>query len=151
MRQKKWISPAGQQGKSRNKPGFTDKEDPYYQVIQNYLPDQDAQNPDIKVNIFNIRHQMIYVLDLPGVKKRDIRIRPDKSAFTVWFSREKPRNFEPEYRESYFGSANRTFSCPTNLDWKKADIDFQDGVLTLTVPFEGSLVPTDAHGVLDLS
>lgn len=75
--------------------------------------------------------------DLPDVKKEDIEVTVDEGLLT--FSGERKCEHEEKegsvhHIERSYGSYERTFTLPDNVDVKKISADCKDGVLTLTLP-----------------
>ncbi len=78
-------------------------------------------------------------VDLPGVKKEDIKVNIDHEKRTLTISGE--RKFKEEVKkddyykiESSYGKFMRTFSLPENVDVDNIDAKTEDGVLHITLP-----------------
>jgi HSP20 family protein len=80
---------------------------------------------------------MIVRASLPGVKPDDIHISVTGDVLTLRgeVKEEKVAN-EPSYhlRERRYGAFSRTISLPTSVVADKAKAEFENGVLTLTLP-----------------
>ncbi|WP_457593232.1 Hsp20/alpha crystallin family protein [Hydrogenimonas sp.] len=81
----------------------------------------------------------IVEVDLPGVKKEDIKVNIDPEKGTLTISGE--RKFKEEVKkedyykiESSYGKFMRTFSLPENVDAENIDAKTEDGVLHITLP-----------------
>jgi HSP20 family protein len=75
--------------------------------------------------------------DLPEVKKEDIEISVDNGVLTLSGERrvEKSTENEKEHRrESFYGSFQRSFALPDDVDQDKITADCKDGVLKVHLP-----------------
>ncbi|WP_250536123.1 Hsp20/alpha crystallin family protein [Caballeronia sp. AZ10_KS36] len=76
--------------------------------------------------------------ELPGVDKKDIDVKIDRN--TVSIHARSERNKEQKdgerviRRERYSGEMSRSFSLGSEIDDAAATAQYQDGVLTLTLP-----------------
>jgi HSP20 family protein len=90
-----------------------------------------------RVDLFEEGGEIVLNIDLPGVKKDDIKI--DLSGNILTLSGEKKRK-EKFMREDYcrcersFGSFIRRFEMPGDLDVEKIKAHFEDGVLEVRIP-----------------
>jgi HSP20 family protein len=76
-------------------------------------------------------------VDLPGVKKEDISIDVDDNVLTISGERkvEEERKEEEFYRvESFYGTFERSFTLPEDVDADKIEAEAKDGVLTVKIP-----------------
>lgn len=76
-------------------------------------------------------------LDMPGVKREDVKIEIDKNQISISAERkseQKSDSKKEHYSEINYGSYQRTFTLPVAIDEKKADAKFSDGVLNITLP-----------------
>ncbi len=78
-------------------------------------------------------------VDLPGIKKEDIKVNIDPENNTLTISGE--RKFKNEVKkddyytlESNYGKFLRTFTLPENVNIEQIDAKSEDGVLNLTLP-----------------
>ncbi|OAQ22212.1 HSP20-like chaperone [Linnemannia elongata AG-77] len=76
-------------------------------------------------------------VELPGVKKEDIKIDASDNAVTLSaeskFSQDYNRD-NVRYQERRFGTYSRTIPLPDSVDRDKIDANFKDGVLNLFLP-----------------
>jgi HSP20 family protein len=76
--------------------------------------------------------------ELPGIEKKDIDVKLDRN--TVSINAKSERNKEVKEgervirRERYAGEVSRTFSLGSEIDEAGASAQYQDGILTLTLP-----------------
>jgi HSP20 family protein len=93
------------------------------------------------VDLFEEGGEFIMNIDLPGVKKDDIKIDLSENILTL--SGEKKRK-EDFVREDYcrcersFGSFVRRFEVPGDMDVDKIKAHFEDGVLEVRIPIKES-------------
>ena len=100
------------------------------------LPSPDKIKVEIKDNDKNV----IVEAEIPGVSKDDIDISIDGNVLTI---RAEVKQYDAEteneqvlHSERYYGSVQRSFSLPSNIDQDKATADYKDGILVLTLPKE---------------
>jgi len=76
--------------------------------------------------------------ELPGVDKKDIDVKVDRNTVSIHARTE--RNKEDKdgerviRRERYTGEVSRSFSLGSEIDDASASAQYQDGILTLTLP-----------------
>lgn len=76
-------------------------------------------------------------VDLPGVRKEDINIDVKDNLLTISGERviEEERKEDDFYRiESQYGTFERSFSLPEDVDAEKIEAEAKDGVLTVKIP-----------------
>ncbi len=91
------------------------------------------------VNTREDENAYVVEIDLPGVKKEDIKVNIDQEKRTLTVSGE--RKFKEEVKkedyykiESSYGKFLRTFSLPENVDAENIDAKTEVGVLHITLP-----------------
>ncbi|BDY13181.1 Hsp20/alpha crystallin family protein [Hydrogenimonas cancrithermarum] len=91
------------------------------------------------VNTREDENAYVVEVDLPGVKKEDIKVNIDPEKRTLTISGE--RKFKEEVKkedyykiESSYGKFMRTFSLPENVDVENIDAKTEEGVLHITLP-----------------
>jgi HSP20 family protein len=82
-------------------------------------------------------HQYSVTIDLPGLKRDDIKISVANGMLTV--SGERKRESESKEQgyvrvEREHGSFARTFTLPRTVDGKRIEASYKDGVLTIALP-----------------
>ena len=76
-------------------------------------------------------------LDIPGIKKKDVKIEIENNRLTVNGERKVKMEEKDSKRflsEAYYGSFMRSFSLPSLVNEEKVSAHYEDGVLTITVP-----------------
>ena len=89
------------------------------------------------VDIFETEHELVVKADLPEVAPEDLDIRVENNILTIRGERkfEKKVNEENYLRvERAYGSFSRSFSLANTVNSEAIKADYQNGVLTLTVP-----------------
>lgn len=93
------------------------------------------------VDVYENAAEILLLVDLPGVKRDDLKIDLDKDQITIEAHRKPVREARPYAAE--FGSSDfrRTFAMPPAIDRDKVDAEFKAGVLRLRLPKSESARP----------
>jgi len=89
------------------------------------------------VDIHENEHELVVKADLPGVDAKDLDIRVENNILTIRGERkfEKKVNEDSYLRvERAYGSFSRSFALANTVNPDGIKADYQDGVLSLTVP-----------------
>jgi HSP20 family protein len=89
------------------------------------------------VDLYQTDDEVVVKTSLPGMKAEDVQISVTGDLLTLKGElKEKEKKKERAYHlhEQRFGSFERTLSLPTEVLADKAKADFEDGVLTITLP-----------------
>ncbi|QKF73131.1 heat-shock protein Hsp20 [Aliarcobacter faecis] len=123
---------------------FLTKFDPFKQLkeIEKNLYNQVSNNEGVTafVPIVNTREDEkgFYVdVDLPGVKKEDIKVDINKGILTISGERKTKEEIKQEdyYKvETYFGKFSRSFTLPDNADIENIEAKNDNGVLEIVIP-----------------
>ena len=76
-------------------------------------------------------------VDLPGVKKEDIKVDLNKGILTIGGERKTKEEVKQEdyYKiETYFGKFSRSFTLPDNVDIENIEAKSDNGVLEIVIP-----------------
>lgn len=76
-------------------------------------------------------------VDLPGVKKEDIKVDIHKNVLTISGERKTKEEIKEEdyYKvETAFGKFSRSFTLPDNADVENVEASSSDGVLEVVIP-----------------
>ncbi|MGH2279271.1 Hsp20/alpha crystallin family protein [Aliarcobacter sp. ERUVET-7] len=76
-------------------------------------------------------------VDLPGVKKEDIKVDLNKGILTISGERKTKEEVKQEdyYKiETYFGKFSRSFTLPDNVDIENIEAKSYNGVLEIVIP-----------------
>ena len=88
-------------------------------------------------DIFETEHELVVKADLPEVNPQDLDIRVENNILTIRGERkfENKVNEENYLRvERAYGSFSRSFSLANSVKSDAIKADYQDGVLTLSIP-----------------
>ncbi len=72
--------------------------------------------------------------ELAGVSRDDIEIAMDDGMLVIAGEKNRVSKNDDGYTERTYGRFERHVSVPANLDLEAAEADFEDGVLTVTLP-----------------
>lgn len=94
-----------------------------------------------RVDIVENEKNYVIKADLPGVKKEDVEVTLEEGLLTIKAEtrtetekKEKKEKGEFIRRERHFGQFVRRLNLGSNIAEKEIVANFQDGVLTVTVP-----------------
>ncbi|UCD85006.1 MAG: Hsp20/alpha crystallin family protein [Deltaproteobacteria bacterium] len=89
------------------------------------------------VDIYETGDNIIMKAELPGISKNDINLEVKDNTLTL----KGERKFEKEVKEENYhriersyGTFQRSFALPTNIERDKVEAKFQDGILEVTLP-----------------
>ena len=89
------------------------------------------------VDIFETEHELVVKADLPDVDPKALDIRVENNVLTIRGERkfEKKVNEENYLRvERTYGAFSRSFSLANTVNSEAIKADYQNGVLTLSIP-----------------
>ncbi|MBN2084426.1 MAG: Hsp20/alpha crystallin family protein [Anaerolineales bacterium] len=94
-------------------------------------------SPVPTMDLYQTEDSVVVKMGLPGVKPEDIQISVANGVLTIRgeVKEEKDENEKIYHlRERRFGSFSRSISLPSNVSADKSDAEFENGILTLTLP-----------------
>lgn len=107
-----------------------------------FYPSRDMQlskdwswNP--RVDIYEDENAIVLTAELPGVDKDNIVVDVKGKVLTLKGERSSDNDVKEESyyrRERTFGSFERRFNLPDNVDPEKITADYKDGILKLGIP-----------------
>ena len=90
------------------------------------------------VDVAETEDKYFLSIDLPGIKKENIKIEMNENILTISGERQRVSKTEEENKaqrfERSYGSFSRSFSLPTTVASDKIEAHYEDGVLELTLP-----------------
>jgi HSP20 family protein len=90
------------------------------------------------VDIFETEHELVVRADLPGVNPQDLDIRVENNILTIRGERKFDSNKVNEENylrvERAYGPFSRSFSLANSVKSDAIKADYQNGVLTLSIP-----------------
>ena len=121
--------------------GATTLQEQFNQMFGNGLP-RTGEESNLTpwapaVDIFETEHELVVNADLPGVNPEDLDIRVENNIVTIRGERkfENKVNEENYLRvERAYGSFSRSFSLANSVNSEAIKADYQNGVLTLSIP-----------------
>lgn len=91
----------------------------------------------LPVDIYDQGNDLVVRAALPGVKPDDIDVRVTDGVLTITADTKQEEEIqEDDYhrREFRFGKIHRSFRLPAGVDATKVDADYENGMLTVTIP-----------------
>lgn len=79
---------------------------------------------DLMGNVEHTKDNRKIYLDLPGVKKDDVKVTVDKNYLII----------EAERKGFISGKYRKALTLPNDIDTSKAEVSLEDGVLIITLP-----------------
>jgi HSP20 family protein len=89
------------------------------------------------VEVKELPDKFVLKVDLPGIKKEDIKLEVSDNILTISGERkEEKEEKEAQYyrREIVYGSFYRSIQLPPNVDPEKITAKLENGVLTIEIP-----------------
>ncbi len=89
------------------------------------------------VDMYQTDDDVVVKMSVPGMKPEDVQISVTGDTLVIkGETKEENDNKEKAYhiREQRWGSFERTLTLPTAVRPEKAQADFKDGILTITLP-----------------
>jgi len=94
--------------------------------------------PTMRMDVTENDRGYVVKAELPGVAKQDIKVSVDGGEVSISAEVKHEKETKEGDRmlrtERYYGSVERSFTLPADVDFEKAEAKFEDGVLTLTLP-----------------
>ena len=90
-----------------------------------------------RADISETNKEYVIRIDLPAVKKEDVKVTLDEGVISISGERKALTDDKDEkfHRvESFYGSFERSFSLPDNVDTDSVTCDSKDGILTVHIP-----------------
>ena len=89
------------------------------------------------LDIMDHKDKIVIKAELPGVDKKDIKVDLKDHVLTLSGERSYENEVKEDnyyHRERTFGTFQRSFRLPVNLDPDKIKADYKDGVLEMILP-----------------
>ena len=89
------------------------------------------------VDVTENDHSYLLNVELPGVSRNDVKIVVQDNQLTIRGEKKQEKeskNSNTHRVERSYGSFQRTFTLPTTVRAEKIEANYNDGVLTITVP-----------------
>ena len=98
----------------------------------------------LAVDMYDTDEAVVVKSAIPGVDPADIDISLHGDTLTIKGEtkvKEEVENANYVCREHYYGSFSRSLSIPVSIKADKAEAEFEDGILTLTLPKADEVKP----------
>ena len=100
-------------------------------------PERVESGRAVSVDVYESNGNLVVNVELPGLKPEDVDISLSDNRLTI--KGEFQIEGEGErgnvyYQERRYGRFERSFALPTGIDTDAIDAEFEDGVLTVTLP-----------------
>ena len=109
-----------------------------FRPMRGMLAAEESELSTMKLDVTENEKAYTVKAEMPGVDKKDIDVKIDGNVVSIHAKVErKIEQKEGERvirRERYSGSLARTFSLASDIDESSATAQYQDGVLSLTLP-----------------
>ena len=89
------------------------------------------------VDIFETEHELVVKADLPDIDPKDLDIRVENNILTIRGERKFEKKVDQDNYlrvERAYGSFARSFSLANTVNTEAIKADYQNGVLTLSIP-----------------
>jgi HSP20 family protein len=96
------------------------------------------------IDMFQTDENVVVKAELPGLKAEDVQISVTANTLSLRGEyREEKEEKEKTYhiREQRYGSFERSVALPTDVNSDKASADFENGILTITLPKSEAVKP----------
>lgn len=126
---------------TRNDPFSVSAFDPFDEVFRGFFRPVRIENsaqPQMKIDVEEHDQNYTVHAEIPGVDKENIHVTIDGNQVSVSAEVRKENEVKEGVRvlrsERYFGSVSRSFTLENEIDESKAEAQYKDGVLELTLP-----------------
>ena len=92
---------------------------------------------DLSVDMYEEKGNVVAKINLPGVKEEELDIEVEEDMLTILGRREEEKETEKKdyySKEIRRGSFSRSIRLPKLVDAKKAEAEYKNGVLVITMP-----------------
>lgn len=97
------------------------------------------------IDMYQTEDKVVVKTELPGLKPEDVQVSVTANTLSLRgeFKEEKKEEKDATYhlREQRYGSFERCVALPTDVETDKATADFENGILTITLPKSEAVKP----------
>ena len=118
--------------------------DDFFYPLRSTTKENDGWNWQPAVDIYENETAFVVKAELPGVDKKDISIDLNGDTLTLKGERSSENEVKEEkyyHKERVYGSFQRNFKLPENVDPEKITADFKDGVLKIEIAKPEAIKP----------
>lgn len=98
----------------------------------------ELDNMEPKIEVSENKSNVLVSAELPGVDEKDIDLQISSDGYLTISAEKKQENSSHDkdhyFSEISYGMVRRTVPLPWELDYTKADAEYNDGVLRVTIP-----------------
>ncbi|MBO5443115.1 MAG: Hsp20/alpha crystallin family protein [Alphaproteobacteria bacterium] len=102
------------------------------------FPHHKLEETEPKIEVSENKDAVTISAELPGVKENDIDVQISSDGYLTISAEKRSETEKKEknnyFSEIYYGSVQRTVPLPWDLDFQKADADYNDGILKIAIP-----------------
>jgi len=127
-----------QNGRSTSPVNFFDAlfDDFFGPTLYPAWPRTGAERRSLQVDVYEQDNAIVIEAEMPGVTKEDIRLDVKGRRLTLAGERKRETETKDEHsfrRERHFGTFERSFNLPFEIDPEKVEATLSDGVLRLKI------------------
>jgi HSP20 family protein len=89
------------------------------------------------VDLYHDKNSVMLRAELPGMKKEDIHVSLHEDVLTLSGERRQEKQHDEKgalRSERFFGKFERSFTLPVRVDSSRVSANYEDGILTVTLP-----------------
>ena len=91
-----------------------------------------------KIEIMNNKEEVVVSAEMPGIKENDIDLQISSDGYLTISGERRQKNEDTGngsyFSEIYYGKVSRIVPLPWDLNYDKADAEFSDGILKVSIP-----------------
>lgn len=106
-------------------------------MMDRWFPRFVGAEGDLALDMYETKEAVVVQVSVPGVNPDDVDISVIGDTLTIKGEAKSEKNVEEKnyvHRELRYGRFARTVTLPTAVSVDKADAEFKNGVLTVTLP-----------------
>ncbi|HYW94542.1 MAG TPA: Hsp20/alpha crystallin family protein [Bacteroidales bacterium] len=106
-------------------------------IMHDFFGDTGVRNFSTpRVNVMEDNESFTILMALPGVEKSELSINIDKDVLVISRKKDEESNAQVNYtrREFDFGSFERSFDLPEDINVEKINASMENGILTVYLP-----------------
>lgn len=119
---------------SRFPTGWDNFEDIFNDFEKAFYPTQKARDFHPALDIEEREGIYLVSMDIPGMKKEDLKINLSDRTLTVSGERNQENKGQGHYYERSYGRFARSITLPENVQSEAIEAHYEDGVLKLVIP-----------------
>lgn len=98
----------------------------------------DLQKMEPKIEVSETKNKVMVTAELPGVNENDIDLEISTNGYLTISGEKRHENSDESnggyFSEIFYGHVSRTIPLPWDLDYAKAAADYDNGILTISIP-----------------